>query len=266
VIVVSPDWWSHTMNSFSNGLDSALWLLTQTYANRSVSLWKIPETLAWLNSTLQAAASEMKSTPRAGLAAFSVVAPSFLRSVIRHAIVSDLKPLAPFIGSILSALGPQEGYDVMQPEGEGVTVYDDEYFSTASAETAKRRREGLSGGRRGGRNDTIEIDLVEFLEMLEAVLALGIDEPRRNETLGALQEGNGAGVVRQLEVRFYPSGLFPRQVCFSHSFCSAGFVNIPTSLSNSQTRQHTYASQLHKDLGRYMLWRRTLPRLLLDLS
>jgi hypothetical protein len=257
VIVVFPDWWSHTINSLSNGPDSALWLLTQIYANRSVSLWKIPETLAWLNSTLQSAASEMNSIPRIGPAAFSVAGPSFVKSVVRHAIVSDLKPLAPFIGSILSALGSQEGYDIVQPEGEGVTVYDDQYFSTASAETAKKRREGLSGGQQR-RRERIEVDPIEFLEGLERVLAFDVDERTRNEVLGALQQGNGASIVRILEVR---TGFAP-EAGFSRSFCSAGFVNIQNLPSSSQMQRRTCASQLHKDLGRYLLRQ----MLLLDLS
>jgi hypothetical protein len=200
------------MNSLSTEPDSALWLLTQIYANRSVSLWKIPETLAWLNSTLQSSASEMKSIPRAGPAAFSVAGPSFVKSVVRHAIVSDLKPLAPFIGSILSALGPQEGYDIVRPDGEGVTAYDEQYFSTASAKTAKKRREGPSGGRRRGR-DEVEVDPFQLLDVLERALTFDADigERGRNEILGLMQQGNG---VRVLEVR---TSLFWRRI-FSSFF------------------------------------------------
>ncbi|CAG8643256.1 12115_t:CDS:10, partial [Acaulospora colombiana] len=52
-------------------------------------------------------------------------------SVARHATVSDLKPLGPFIGSLTAAVGTQEPYDIFPPQGEGVTTYDEQYFSTA---------------------------------------------------------------------------------------------------------------------------------------
>jgi hypothetical protein len=128
----------------------------------------------------------------------------FVKSVIRHAIVSDLKPLATFVGSLHALHGPQDGYDIVPPPGEGVTTYDEAYFSIASAETAKRRRDGQAAGQRRGRrgqHDRIEIDPTEFLQMLEDVLSVDMEAERRDEVLRALQEGPGANVVVQLEVR-----------------------------------------------------------------
>jgi hypothetical protein len=128
---------------------------------------------------------------------------TFTRSVVRHATVSDLKPLGPFIGSLTAATGPQEGYDIFPPQGEGVTVYDERYFSTASADTAKKRREAMAGGRRGRarQQEGIGIDPVHFLQTLEVIFGLPEDDRQRNEVLAFLQSPEGSGAVRQLEVR-----------------------------------------------------------------
>ncbi|CCA72455.1 hypothetical protein PIIN_06391 [Serendipita indica DSM 11827] len=186
----------------SNGMNSAYSLLSQVYAHRSVSLWKIPETLAWLNSTIQDIHKEIR--PQTFSSEKGPRVEAFIDSVLRHAIVSDMKPLAPFVGSLIASLGPQEPYDIVPPKGPGVTLYNDAYFASASAETARKRREGLAaragggGGRRRGQGDRIEVDPIEFLQMLEAVLTFEAGE-RREEILGALQQGPGQNVVRQLE-------------------------------------------------------------------
>ena len=120
-----------------------------------------------------------------------------------------MKPLAPFVGSLIAVLGPQEPYDTVPPKGPGVTLYNDAYLAVASAETARKRREGLAaraggtGGRRRVQGGGIEVDPIEFLQMLEAVLTFEAGE-RRDEILGALQQGPGQNVVRQLEVGLNP--------------------------------------------------------------
>ena len=195
-----------TASSSSDEPRSAFWLLSLIYANRSISLWKIPETLAWLSTTVQSI-DTLQSSNRPSLFSNSNDADAIIKSIIRHAIVSDMKPLAPFVGSLHALHGPQDGYDIVPPKGEGVTVYDEAYFSTANAETAKKRREGRTAGQRrgrgrGGQNERIEIDPTEFLQMLEDVLAFEMEPQRRDDVLRALQEGPGANVVLQLEVMF----------------------------------------------------------------
>jgi hypothetical protein len=162
--------------------------------------------LAWLNATVQSVNFPPKSSSNyQTLHSNSIDADRFVKSVIRHAIVSDLKPLAIFVGSLHALHGPQDGYDIVPPQGEGVTTYDEVYFSMANAETAKRRRDGQAAGGRGGRrreqNERIEIDPTEFLQMLEDVLGAGAEAARRDDVLRALQDGPGATVVVQLEVR-----------------------------------------------------------------
>ena len=113
-----------------------------------------------------------------------------------------MKPLATFVGSLHALYGPQDGYDIVPPQGDGVTTYDETYFSTASAETAKKRRDGrVAGQRRGrrGQGERIEIDPAEFLQMLEDLLTFGAEEAR-DELLGTLQDGPGAHVAAQMEV------------------------------------------------------------------
>ncbi|KIM32756.1 hypothetical protein M408DRAFT_186122 [Serendipita vermifera MAFF 305830] len=188
----------------SNEQRSALWLMSLVYANRSISLWKIPETLTWLTTTVQSLDGVQ---PSKSLALFSNLgdADSFVQSVIRHAIVSDMKPLAPFIGSLHALHGPQQGFDIVPPLGDGVTMYDEAYFSSANPETAKKRRDGRAAGQRRGRGrggeQRIEVDPTEFLQMLEDILAVDMEHQRRDDVLRALQDGPGANVVVQLEVR-----------------------------------------------------------------
>lgn len=132
-----------------------------------------------------------------------------------------MKPLASFVGSLHALHGPQDGYDIVPPQGEGVTVYNEAYFATANAETARKRREGGPAGQRrgrgrGDRNERIEIDPTEFLQMLEDVLAFDMEPQRRDNVLRALQDGPGATVVTQLEVSVWGIILEePRLIFFS---------------------------------------------------
>ncbi|KAG8786089.1 hypothetical protein FRC20_008568 [Serendipita sp. 405] len=192
----------------SDTLPSAISLLCKIYAHRSVSLWKIPENLSWLNSTLKSVSAEIKSNN--GYSKYSLGdTTSSIDAIVRHAIVSDLKPLAPFVGSILATIGPQEVYDIVTPKAPGTTVYDEQYFSLANAESAKKRREAQNPNQRRGRtarNDGIQVDPVEFLQMLEEIFVLDPDDQRRQQILRALGDPPGSEVVRQLErwVRSHP--------------------------------------------------------------
>ncbi|KAG8832450.1 hypothetical protein FRC17_001323 [Serendipita sp. 399] len=179
---------------------SAISLLCQIYAHRSVSLWKIPENLSWLNATLQSVATQIKPTTDPDKHSLGD-STSFVDAVIRHAIVSDLKALSPFIGSILASIGPQEAYDIVTPKVPGTTVYDVEYLSLANAESARKRREAQTQGqgRRGARNNTAGVDPVEFLQGLEALLTLEPGDRTREQLLRGLQDQRSNGIVRQME-------------------------------------------------------------------
>lgn len=67
-----------------------------------------------------------------------------------------------------------------------MTRYDDAYFAVANAETAKKRRDGLTRNRRrggGARNGEVAMDPLDFLQVLDNILDFGPDDPQRNRLL-----------------------------------------------------------------------------------
>lgn len=206
-----------TRRSPSDEANSTLWLLAQIYAHRSVSLWKIPETLAWLNQIVREVSQDVRantgSTFRNRSSLFAHLQGSRWRTtILRHANIADIKALAPFLGSILAHFGSQDAYDPFPPEGDGVTYYNEAYLSQASADTAKKRQQQQQqqqqpgGRRRRGGAGMVDIDPIDILQTLEAILSLDMDADRRAQMLGVLQEGHGATIVRQLEVSYIPCG------------------------------------------------------------
>ena len=119
---------------------------------------------------------------------------------VRHAIVSDIKVLVPFMGPLTASAG-QYSYDPVPPMDPYTTSYDDDYFSSASPEPgrgkAAERAAAAQGGRRRG-VERIEIDPVGFLEMLEGELQ-GPDPEVRARLLNALTEPMADVGLRPLE-------------------------------------------------------------------
>jgi len=191
--------------SGANGSESTIHLCAHIYANRSISLWKPPETLAWFTRSLQQVAHEIgRSTSshplRVALVSYINSSPSVIKNFVRHAVVSDIKVLIPFMGPLTASAG-QYSYDQVPPMDPYTTSYDDDYFSSASPEpgrgkAAERAAAARAGRRRGA--ERIEVDPVGFLEMLEGELQ-GPDHEVRARLLNALTEPMADMGLRPLE-------------------------------------------------------------------
>ena len=119
---------------------------------------------------------------------------------MRHAIVSDIKVLAPFIGPLTASAG-QYSYDPVPPVEPYASSYDEAYFSSAAPDpgrgkAAERAAAARTGRRRGG--ERMEIDPVEFLGILEAGFQ-GPDNDIQAHLLNGLAEPVADAGLRPLE-------------------------------------------------------------------
>jgi hypothetical protein len=117
---------------------------------------------------------------------------------VRHAIASDIKVLAPFMGPLTASAG-QYSYDPVPPMEPNTTSYDDDYFNSAAPDpgrgkTAERAAAAGTGQRRVER---MEIDPVEFMETLEAAFQGPGNEHRAH--LFALAEPVADAGLRPIE-------------------------------------------------------------------
>lgn len=106
------------------------------------------------------------------LISYITSSPSIIKSFVRHAIVSDIKVLVPFMGPLTASAG-QYSYDPVPPMDPYTTSYDDGYFNDAAPDpgrgkAAERAAAARTGRRRGG--ERMEIDPIEFMVMLEGAL------------------------------------------------------------------------------------------------
>lgn len=121
-----------------------------------------------------------------------------IKNFVRHAIVSDMKVLIPFMGPLTASAG-QFNYDPVPPMDPYTTSYDDDYFSSASPEPGRGKAAERAAATRAGRRRGIErIEPVEFLEMLEGELQ-GPDHGVRARLLNALAEPVADAGLRPLE-------------------------------------------------------------------
>lgn len=125
--------------------------------------------------------------------------PSVIKNFVRHAIVSDIKVLVPFMGPLMASAG-QYSYDPVPPMGPYTTSYDDDYFNSASPEPGRGKAAERAAAARAGRRgvERVEIDPVGFLEMLEGELQ-GPDHEVRARLLNALTEPMADAGLRPLE-------------------------------------------------------------------
>jgi len=119
---------------------------------------------------------------------------------VRHAIVSDIKVLVPFMGPLTASAG-QYSYDPVPPMDPYTTSYDDGYFNGAAPDpgrgkAAERAAAARTGRRRGG--ERVEIDPIEFMEMLEGALQ-GPDNDDRVHLLDGLAEPVADAGLRPVE-------------------------------------------------------------------
>ncbi len=123
-----------------------------------------------------------------------------IKAFVRHAIVSDIKVLIPFMGPLMASAG-QYSYDPVPPLDPYTTSYDDDYFSSASPEPGRGKAAERAAAAQGGQQrgaERIEIDPVGFLEMLEGELQ-GPDHEVRARLLNALTEPMADVGLRPLE-------------------------------------------------------------------
>jgi hypothetical protein len=123
-----------------------------------------------------------------------------IKNFVRHAIVSDIKMLIPFMGPLTASAG-QYSYDPVPPMDPYTTSYDDDYFNSASPEPGRGKAAERAAAARTGRQrgvERIEIDPVGFLEMLEEQLQ-GPDHEVRARLLNALTEPMADVGLRPLE-------------------------------------------------------------------
>lgn len=123
-----------------------------------------------------------------------------IKNFVRHAIVSDIKLLIPFMGPLMASMG-QYSYDPVPPVDPRTTSYDDDYLSSAAPDpgrgkAAERAAATRTGRRRGG--ERMEIDPVEFLAMLEAAFQ-GPDNDVRAHLLDGLAEPVADAGLRPVE-------------------------------------------------------------------
>jgi hypothetical protein len=123
-----------------------------------------------------------------------------IKNFVRHAIVSDMKMLIPFMGPLMASMG-QYSYDPVPPVDPRTTSYDDDYLSSAAPDpgrgkAAERAAATRTGRRRGG--ERMEIDPVEFLAMLEAAFQ-GPDNDVRAHLLDGLAEPVAEAGLRPVE-------------------------------------------------------------------
>lgn len=122
-----------------------------------------------------------------------------IKTFVRHAIVSDIKVLIPFMGPLTASAG-QYSYDPVPPLDPYTTSYDDDYFSSASPEPGRGKAAERAAAAQAGRQrvERIEIDPIGFLEMLEGELQ-GPDHEVRARLLNALTEPMADVGLRPLE-------------------------------------------------------------------
>lgn len=123
-----------------------------------------------------------------------------IKNFVRHAIVSDIKVLVPFMGPLTATAG-QYSYDPVPPLDPDTTSYDDAYFGSAAPDpgrgkAAERAAAARTGRRRGV--ERLEIDPVEFLAMLEGALQ-GPDNEGQAHLLDGLAEPVADAGLRPFE-------------------------------------------------------------------
>lgn len=162
--------------------DSFLHLLGQLYVHRSESLFKPPEILEWLQSTVKQAESMLDDASNeavrrgqsfadgSGLYGKDIIP----AGILRHLIAADIVQLRPYLPPGLLA-GITNTYDPLPPQGG--TTYDDDYFAGV-----------ITGQRPGGLGERGREQLMAALERMLAEDGPGVDP----ELQAALQAQFGA--------------------------------------------------------------------------
>jgi hypothetical protein len=135
---------------------------------------------------------------RVALNSYITSSPWVIKNFVRHAIVSDIKALVPFMGPLTASAG-QYSYDPVPPMDPYTTSYDDGYFNGAAPEPGRgKAAERAAAARTARRRERMEIDPIEFMAMLEGALQ-GPDNDVRVHLLDGLAEPVADAGLRPLE-------------------------------------------------------------------
>lgn len=133
----------------SDPAESAVHLLSHLYAHRSVSIWKQPTHIEWMQKTISkiplsqlgggAKPREMKPRPLlSGSLAFFAQGPTL--DLFRHVIITENRSLIGFFSPSMVNHTTMHAYDPVPP-ASSVTNYDDAYFGQEMKRAFQREQQ-----------------------------------------------------------------------------------------------------------------------------
>jgi len=188
--------------SFDAPGESTLHLLSHIYAQRSFELWKLPEIVDWVQSTIDdTLLSRISSvTPLIREQAIREYALGTPENFVRHVIVAENRSVMTFF-SPNAVPQTMNAYDPVPPL-TALSHYDENYFTASGVNIVPRRPRRRAGGRQEMPEEVGEEENAQIQEMI-------MEEIRRRQAR-AQQEVPGAfhdpDDVESL-VEFDPNGI-----------------------------------------------------------